>query len=91
MSSSRSSSNVFDAGDVVDMESRISLARVRLSFLIGFSQGSFCLVWPMQWNLSVISPISRMVLGFHVVEAVSVWEGRDLKEAMSFCCVRVKD
>lgn len=29
-----SSSNAFDVGDVVDMERRISLARVRLSFLI---------------------------------------------------------
>lgn len=29
-----SSSHAFDAGDVVDMERRISLARVRLSFLI---------------------------------------------------------
>lgn len=79
-----SSSNVLDAGDVVDMERRISLARVRLSFLMGFSQDIFCLVWPMQWKLSVISPISRMVLGFHEVEAMSVWEGRDLEEAMVF-------
>lgn len=47
-SSSSSSSNVFDAGDVVDMVRRISLARVRLSFLMGFSQGLCCLVWPMQ-------------------------------------------
>ena len=79
-----SSSNVFDAGDVVDMERRISLARVRFSFLMGFSQGDFCLVWPMQWKLSVISPISRMVSGFHVVEAIGVCEGRDLEEAMTF-------
>ena len=42
------SSNVFDAGDVVDMERMISLARVRLSFLMGFSQGVFCLVCQMQ-------------------------------------------
>ena len=79
-----SSSNVFDAGDVVDMERRISWARVRLSFLMGFEQGDFCLVWPMQWKLSVISPISRMELGFHAVEAMGVWEGRDLEEAMVF-------
>ena len=83
-----SSSNVFDAGDVVDMERRISLARVRLSFLMGFEQGDFCLVWPMQWKLSVISPISSMVLGFHVVEAMGVWEGRDLEEAMVLGRVR---
>lgn len=44
MSSASSSSNVSDAGDVVDMERRISVARVRFSCLIRFSQGFFCLV-----------------------------------------------
>ena len=87
-SSSSSSSNVLDAGDVVDMVRRISLARVRLSFLIGFSQGLCCLVWPTQWRSLVISPISRMVLGFHAVEADDFWEGRDLEEVMAFGGIR---
>ena len=38
----------------------------------------------MQWKLSVISPISSTVLGFQVVVAVGVWEGRDLEDAMAF-------
>ena len=36
----------------------------------------------------MISPISRMVLGFHVVEAMGVWERRDLEEAMAFGGIR---
>ena len=55
------------------------------SFLMGFSQGAVCLVCPMKWRLSVISPISRTVLGFQAVEAVGVfWEGRGVEEGMAF-------
>ena len=38
----------------------------------------------MQWKSLTISPISRMVLGFHVVEAMGFWEGRGLEETMAF-------
>lgn len=69
-SSSRSSSNWFDAGDVKDIESRISLARVRFSFLIRFSQGFFCLVLPIHLKPSLISPIPRTVLGLQAVDAI---------------------
>lgn len=79
-----SSSYVFDAGDVVDMARRMSWARVRFSFLMGFSQGLVYFVWPMQWNWFVSSSISRMAMGFHEVEAMDMCEERDLEGATAF-------
>ena len=79
---------MFDAGDVVDMARRMPSARMRFSFLMGFSQGLVCFVWPMQWKLFVSSSISRMTLGFHVFEAMDVCEGANLEEATAFSGVR---
>ena len=61
-----SSSNVFDAGDVVDMERRISLARVRLSFLMGFSAGPGAdgfFAWVLGWGFEVSMADAVEVVG----------------------------
>ena len=45
----------------------------------------------MQWKLFVSSSISRMTLGFHVFEAIGVWQGRDLEGAKAVSRVREMD